>query len=47
MENGLPDSFLIDSSSGKIYLAHKLDYESTTFYRITISVDDGGVYQVG
>uniref|UniRef100_K1Q2F1 Protocadherin Fat 4 n=1 Tax=Magallana gigas TaxID=29159 RepID=K1Q2F1_MAGGI len=45
VENGLPDSFLIDSSSGKIYLAHKLDYESTTFYRITISVDDGGVYQ--
>lgn len=47
MENGLPDDFLIDSSSGKIYLAHKLDYETTTSYRITISVDDGGVYQVG
>lgn len=30
-----------------MYLAHKLDYENTTSYRITVSVDDGGVHQVG
>ena len=46
VENGPLDGFIIDSDSGKIYLAHKLDFETTSKYTINIAVDDGGIFQV-